>query len=161
MTKKVVKKKYKKRADGKNDTGRPPKYATAEALQAKIDEYFKNPPRKRKVFTKDGEVIEVSIVTITGLVLYLGFCDRASFYKLEEDPKFLHTIKRARSFIEQEYEEMLHAGNCTGAIFALKNFGWKDKTDIEHSGHIKTATIDSTNLTDEELIAKLNAHLSA
>ena len=35
--------------------------------------------------------------------------------------------------IEQSYEEALH-GNCpAGSIFALKNRGWRDKQDIEHT----------------------------
>jgi hypothetical protein len=32
-----------------------------------------------------------------------------------------------------DYEKSLRQNNCTGAIFALKNFGWKDKTEIEGS----------------------------
>ena len=29
---------------------------------------------------------------------------------------------------------MLQIGNTTGAIFALKNMGWKDKSEVEQSG---------------------------
>jgi len=46
-------------------------------------------------------------VTITGLVLYLGFCDRSSFYKYGEKEVFRHTIKKAHSRIENHYENML------------------------------------------------------
>ena len=31
---------------------------------------------------------------------------------------------------------MLQTGNTTGAIFALKNFDWKDKQEVEQSGGI-------------------------
>ena len=33
--------------------------------------------------------------------------------------------------MEQMYEEALSIGNTTGAIFALKNFGWVDKQNID------------------------------
>jgi hypothetical protein len=72
--------------------------------------------------------------TVTGLALYLGFCDRQSMYDYQEKPNFSCTIKRARTFIEHEYEKMLHNGQCTGAIFALKNMGWADKTQTELTG---------------------------
>ena len=115
--------------------GRPPHYSTPEELQEKIDEYFKHPPRKRILYGKGNVVIgEVPVVTITGLALYLGFCNRQSMYDYENRKEFSDTIKKARSFIEQEYEECLRTNNPTGAIFALKNFGWKDKQEIEHSG---------------------------
>ena len=68
--------------------------------------------------------------------MHLGFCDRQSFYEYEKKPEFTYTIKKARFFIEQHYEELLQTGNVTGAIFALKNFGWVDRTEsnIEVSG---------------------------
>ena len=114
--------------------GRPLKYKTPEEMQAKIDDYFENPPRKKPVFSKDGICIELPVFTITGLALHLGFVDRQSMYDYENRPLFSGTIKRARTFIEREYEEQIQSGNCAGAIFALKNFGWRDKQEIEHSG---------------------------
>ena len=119
-----------------NPVGRPPKYKTAEELQTKISEYFKSGHRSRTVTDKEGFPVKVPILTITGLVHYCGFCDRHSFYDLEKQDKFSHTIKQARSFIEQEYEEMLQRGLGAGAIFALKNFGWSDKSEVEVSGDI-------------------------
>jgi hypothetical protein len=113
--------------------GRPPKYKTAKELQDKIDDYFNKPTRFREVW-HDGERVKIPIFTITGLVLHLGFCDRASFYDYENrNEDFSHSIKAARTFIEREYEELLHSGNCTGSIFALKNFGWKDKSELEQT----------------------------
>ena len=38
--------------------------------------------------------------------------------------------------IEREYEEQLQVGAPTGAIFALKNFNWKDVPLIDQSQHI-------------------------
>jgi hypothetical protein len=55
-------------------------------------------------------------------------------YDYEKREEFSYTIKRARVFIENEYEFRLNSGNPTGAIFALKNLGWDDKTQQEISG---------------------------
>jgi len=44
---------------------------------------------------------------------------------------FCDTIKNARLRIEHEYEKQLYMDKCTGAIFALKNFGWRDKVENE------------------------------
>ena len=101
-------------------------------MQEKIVEYFETGRNSRKVYCSDiNRIREVPIVTITWLVLYLGFANRKSFYTYEAKDAFSHTIKRARTFIEMEYEEMLSLGNHTAAIFALKNFGWKDIQTLE------------------------------
>ncbi|RKY33850.1 MAG: hypothetical protein DRP78_07160 [Candidatus Omnitrophota bacterium] len=114
-------------------SGRLLKYKTPEALQKKIDEYFDNPPNTRKI-VKDGAVVEVPVYTISGLVLFLGFCDRASFFDYGHRELFSSTIKAARTRMALEYEKFLQSGLGSGAIFALKNFGWSDKQEIEHSG---------------------------
>lgn len=121
--------------DTKKDLGGcPPFYDTPEALQGKIDEYFKSGLKKRTVFVgKDKEPVEVEMPTISGLAYFLGFASRQSFYDYEKREGFSYTIKRARLFIEVDYEEQLQHGNTTGAIFALKNMGWKDKTEHDHT----------------------------
>ena len=40
-----------------------------------------------------------------------------------------------------EYEKALQGRSPTGAIFALKNFGWTDKQDVELSGGVKVKTL--------------------
>ncbi len=99
--------------------GRPPKFDNPEDMQQAISEFFEQEQGK---------------ITISGLAYYLGFESRQSFYDYESNPKFSYTIKRARLFIENEYEKLLISNNTTGAIFALKNFGWTDKQEVEHSG---------------------------
>ena len=42
--------------------------------------------------------------------------------------------KRAILKIESVYAKKLAGQNVAGIIFALKNMGWKDKTETEHSG---------------------------
>lgn len=101
---------------------RPAEFESPEAMQEAITDYIQTNPGK---------------LTITGLAYHLGFESRQSFYDYEKRDLFSYTIKRARMFIENEYEKLLISNNTTGAIFALKNFGWTDKQDIEHSGEIK------------------------
>ena len=109
-------------------------FSDVETLQSKIEEYFdlikseKIPP------------------TITGLALHLGFADRRSIYEYEGKPQFTLAIKKARLRIERVYEQNLHGTAPTGSIFALKNFGWRDKHEVEHSGHIETRTITTEDL---------------
>lgn len=95
--------------------GRPALYQTPEELQHKVDEYL--------------ETFDLSQRTVTGLALFLGFESRQSLYDYEQDSQFSYIIKKAKLNIEHAYEMRLNNGNCTGAIFALKNMGWKDKTE--------------------------------
>ena len=106
--------------------GRPPIIDTPENMQAQADLYFA---------TLDGQPS-----TITGLCLFLGFESRQSFYDYEDKPEFSYIVKRLRMKIENGYEKRLFENNPTGSIFALKNMGWKDKTETEHSGELKVIT---------------------
>ena len=120
--------------------GRPPKFKTAEELQDAINDYFNNGVEKKKVLVgraPNQELLEIPVPTITGLCYYIGFESRQSFYDYEKKDGFSYTIKRARLFIEKEYEQLLQVGNTTGAIFALKNMGWSDKQTVEHEGGIQ------------------------
>lgn len=105
--------------------GRPPKFDNPKDLQKKIDEYIKNPDKRKVVI--DGKELEIDTYTITGLCLYCGFSSRQSFYEYEKKPDFTYTIKTARTFIESKYEMNLQSQSCTGSIFALKSMGWNDK----------------------------------
>lgn len=97
--------------------GRPPLFESAEVLATKGAEYFEKCKRENKR------------PTITGLAYDLGFESRQSLYDYEKKDEFSYIVKRLRLFVESGYEEALSSGNCTGAIFALKNMGWKDKTE--------------------------------
>lgn len=101
--------------------GRPPIFETPEAMQKAIDEYF-HPEWSEQPIKK---------VTISGLAYHLGFESRQSFYDYEEREEFSYIVKRARIRVEMNYEERLAENSCTGAIFALKNMGWKDKTEVD------------------------------
>lgn len=119
---------------------RLPKYKTAKELQAAIDKYFTSGV-KRKTIIVGGARVDIEVPTISGLCYELGFQSRQSFYDMEKVPELTYTIKRARLFMEKEYEEMLQVGNTTGAIFALKNFGWIDKQVIDYSGMVNVEPI--------------------
>jgi len=88
--------------------GHPPLYKTPELLQEAIDKYFNEGVTIRKVIVGSGgnkQLAEIPVPTITGLCYYLGFESRQSFYDYEEREGFSYTVKRARLFIEKEYEE--------------------------------------------------------
>jgi|26BtaG_2_1085354.scaffolds.fasta_scaffold00979_20 hypothetical protein len=121
----------------RNKRGQPPKYKTAKELIDAVHDYFVKGVPKRKVVigpSNNRTTVLIPVPTITGLALYLGFCSRQSFYDLEKRKEFSYAIKRARSFIECEYEEQLQTNNVAGAIFALKNMGWVDKIDNQVTG---------------------------
>lgn len=115
--------------------GRPPTYATPEEFSAKAVEYF-----EKKTEAK---------WTITGLALHLGFSDRQSLYDYEEKPEFTCIVKQCRLMVEMAYEQKLSSINVTGAIFALKNMGWTDKTEIKQE--VKIDRTDYANLDDDEI----------
>lgn len=114
--------------------GRPAKFDNAEEMQESIDSFFANPPTRTVV--AGGESYEMPAVTITGLAIHLGFESRQSIYDYAKDERFSYTIKRALMMVENAYEQNLQSPNCTGSIFALKNMGWKDKQELEHSEKI-------------------------
>jgi hypothetical protein len=79
--------------------------------------------------------------TVTGLALFLGFASKQSLYDYEKDDRFSYPIKRALTMIECELEKRLENQSVSGIIFALKNMGWTDKVQTEHSGEIKQTQI--------------------
>lgn len=99
--------------------GRPAHFESPELLSQSIELYFSKCEAEKKK------------PTITGLAYAVGFESRQSFYDYEDKPEFSYTIKRARLFVESTYEESLRESNPAGSIFALKNFGWRDKTETD------------------------------
>ena len=115
--------------------GRPLKYETPEELRDAITGYFET-CKENKVPT-----------SMCGLALALGFNSRQSLLNYENRIEFMDIIKKARLTVEMHYELRLNTTSCTGAIFALKNMGWTDRQEIEHSGKMKHVY----DTTDEEL----------
>ena len=106
-----------KYALGLTTTGQPPIFESPEEMQGKIMEYF-------TLCESSKENIK-----ITGLCLFLGFESRQSFYDYEQRKEYSYTIKRARMVIESHYEEGLNTFKYGGAVFGLKNMGWKDQQE--------------------------------
>lgn len=100
--------------------GRPRVIPSPEEFDRRVDSYF-------DLCRANNEPI-----LLTGMVLALGLVSKDSFYHYETYPEFSDSVKRARTLVEMEYEKRLNlAQSATGPIFALKNFGWKDKQEIE------------------------------
>lgn len=117
---------------------RPAIWDDAEAFEKAVDTYF-----------EDKNINH----TWTGLAIHLGFESRQSLEDYKSKDGFSYPIKKALLRIERKYEEAMMK-QPAGAIFALKNFGWKDKQEIdqktEHSGEVKH-TIDHSKLSDAAL----------
>ena len=106
-----------KKAD-KHPGGRPLKYKTAEELQTKIDDYFKQCDTNNEPYT----------VTGLGLALDMSRQDLINYGNKEE---FFDTIKKAKARVENYLEKrLIKDSSTTGIIFNLKNnYGWKDKQE--------------------------------
>jgi hypothetical protein len=83
------------------------------------------------------EYTENTEIPIIAEFCYLNDIPRDYLYKMgDKEPELLHAIKRCT----MRKEVVLEKGTLTGvydktmAIFSLKQLGWKDKQEIEHSG---------------------------
>ena len=141
------------------DRGRPPKYETPEQMQEVIDRYFNKGGEGEEsgaAWIQMGDA-EMFAPTVEGLAYELGLSRQALLdYQKKDD--FLDTIKRAKQKIGIALEQRLYGNNVTGIIFNLKNnFGWKDKTETEHSGQMTMNHRDVSDLTDEEIENELKS----
>lgn len=121
----------------KRRVGRPLKWETVEALQKEVDQYFEETPESRW--------------TITGLALALG-TDRHTLLNYSDREEYFHTINEAKLKVENAYEIDLREKGHAGNIFALKNFGWKDKTEVDatiNQGKL-TSLLEQFDDTDDE-----------
>lgn len=112
---------------GVNKGGRPLKFKTVKALQEAIDKYFAD-------CDETGEPL-----TVTGLALALD-TTRDVLMDYQEKDGYSNTVKKAKLRIENAYEKRLIYRGNGGDIFALKQFGWRDKQELEHSGSIEDLT---------------------
>ena len=118
----------------KHAGGRPRKFKTVQEMSDAIDAYF-----QETAFDK---------ITITGLALSLGFLSRQALINYEGySTEFHDTIKKAKLFVENAYEQDLRSKGGSGPIFALKNFDWKDKHEVDQ----KTSMTFHFDKEDEEL----------
>ena len=105
------------------------KFKTAKELEQKIDEYFSACQE------------EAEPVTITGLALALNI-SREALRDYDEKDAYFEIVKKAKLRVQHEYEKRLIKRGNTGDVFALKNFGWSDKAEIEKTLKIQTALVE-------------------
>ena len=118
--------------------GRPRMYASPEDFEAKVCAYQEHCRENKEP------------VTWTGLALFMGFSSRQSIDEYQNYPEFSYCVKKAKTIVEWHYEMRLCGDKPTGAIFALKNMGWTDKQEMDHSSVDGTM---STKPTTVELVA--------
>ena len=100
----------------KLSVGRPKKWKTENELIELMQDYFDN--------------TEFDKYTVTGLCLYLG-TNKQTLINYQNNPEFKDIISRAKLLIEHSYEISLREKGRTSDIFALKNFGWTDKQEVD------------------------------
>lgn len=115
--------------------GRPLKIESPEQMKNILNEYFKT--------------TEENKLTITGLCLALGL-DKSTFYDYEKREEYKEIVRQARLIVENSYEISLRENGRTGDIFALKNFGWTDKQEVESNTQGKVTIINSLPKDDED-----------
>jgi len=98
-----------------------------DTLTKKIDKFFVDTP--------------VDDITITGLCIYLNI-NKDTFYEYAKRAEFKDVLDMARLKVEHAYELSLRHYGRAGDIFALKNFGWRDKQELDLSSKDFGASLD-------------------
>lgn len=107
-------------------------------LEGRIEEFF--------LFLEEKRVPP----TISRLALALGYTSRQSLYDAmnrqgtEDERRISYIVKKAVLQIECYYEEQLSGSHAAGPIFWLKNRGWSDKQEIEHTGKVTNKIVEWT-----------------
>lgn len=104
--------------------GRPRIYNDVDELEKACDEFF-----LKCIENKERP-------TVTGLALYLGFADKSTLYEYRDRDELSYPIKQSLMKIENALELRLDGTGVAGIIFALKNMGWKDKTEQTITGAV-------------------------
>ena len=120
-----------KYALGCTTSGQPPIFKEPKELEDKCREYL-------EYCIKNDEK-----PTITGLTLFVGFCSRSSWDDYAKKKEYSYIVKRAKMTIENSYEK----GGGTFDIFALKNMGWSDKSEVTNRNY----NVNSKELTKKEM----------
>ena len=97
-----------------------PMLYTPERMKKKLDEYF--------------EITPVEEITITGLCIWLDIV-KDTFYNYSRRKEFSQMMNMARLRVENAYELSLREKGRAGDIFALKNFGWTDRQEVNIEGN--------------------------
>ena len=82
--------------------------------------------------------------------------DRETVMNYSKIPDFMGTVKRHKLKIENDYEMALRENGRAGEIFGLKNFGWKDKSEVDMN-----AKHSFESASNDELDNKIKALMDA
>lgn len=105
-----------------NEVWRPLKFKSSKELQEKIDSYFNDTPKDEWTITW----LAMSLDTFRNVLI-----DYWNWKYDETDKEFSNTIKKAKLKVENWYEIDLKKRWQSWTIFALKNFGWVDKSEVD------------------------------
>jgi hypothetical protein len=131
-----------------------PYYDNPDDLQLMIDAYFDS--IKPVTIKAKGGDFTYTPFTISGLVLFCGFCSRQSFYDMEKDNLYSVVIKSARIKIENHIEQSMQNGVSTaGNIFWLKNHGWTDRTEQTINQTIREVKVSVNQADTNDLISTI------
>lgn len=127
-----------------NVGGRPPNWTDPAVLEAEGEKYFEECIKNEEPFT------------ITGLALALG-TTRQTLMDYQEKDGFSDTVKRLKLKCENYVEKMALIGrNQAGAIFALKNYGWRDEKHVDHTTKGKEInSLDSLSVEERDELRKV------
>ena len=118
----------------KSKGGRPRIISSPKEFERLANEYFK----------KCRELDEP--VLLTGLVDAVGLSSKHSLYEYRDREEFSYSVKKALLQVEMSYEKSLRqGGNAAGDIFALKNFEWKDKHEVDANVNNRSAVVVTPN----------------
>jgi len=121
------------------------KYDDPKVLAKAIDKYFAE--------TTDEKL------TLTGLIKSLGV-SKGWFYDRRNNEIYGEIIEAARLTVENSYEMLLKSGkNTVGAIFALKQFGWVDRQEIDQRVLNATVVLELTDERRKALVEMLQKKL--
>ena len=118
---------------------RPLKYTDLDKLKKDIDNYFQITPKDERTITWLALALDTSRTTL------IDYEHRGENWQI--DIEFTNTIKRAKEMVEHSYEIDLKKKGNTWTIFALKNFDWKDKSEVEQT---KKYTVSLDKVYDED-----------
>ena len=104
--------------------GRPRIIESPDELLSRANAYFAQCEKDERPYT------------ITGLALSVGLSGRDGLDEYGKRAEFSDIVKLVKARVEQAYEERMHGQSPTGAIFALKNMGWRDQQHIENTGNV-------------------------
>ena len=107
-------------------TGPAWRFETPGALKKVVDKYFNNTP--------------INEITQSGLLLCIGL-GKTAFNIYRDREGYEEIVEMAKLRVENAYEVRLCEKGGSGPIFALKQFGWIDRQEHEHSGNANNPLI--------------------